>query len=123
MYGKDTLTLRDRFAIFERDKTELKDNLEDYITNPAHSLELRWQMFLDAPDDLSTEDSSIYEGLDRILGKDLFDELYRPDNRQRGEVIYLLDCIHNLQHKKPELVDKVKEQILKDNIKSFIYDW
>ncbi len=142
----DTYTLRDGFKDFVLDKEELKKELEEYITAPHFSLDLRWQMFLDAPMDLSNHEDFIYDGLNFVkTGPSTYDTWMRHQEYQRGQVIELTDVIYNFESilkglkennpytvknykdkpafKDPDLVIKAKEQLLKDNIKSFTYDW
>lgn len=138
-YGTDTRTLRDRFKDFVQNKDELKKDLEEYITSPVHSLELRWQMFLDAPQELNNHDRWIYHGWDRILDHtsshphlNLINDL---DWRERGSEIDVVEMVDEVFSDPEEyglsypgiyeegFVDKIKEQILKDNIKTFKYDW
>jgi hypothetical protein len=139
MYGKDTLTLRDRFEIFKQHKDQIKADFEEFITSSAHPLEIRWQMFKDAPADLSNHLESIYGGLDEILvpglgSRDINwpDEIINAERHQRinliGEVEEIFSKPKAYRVKYPTayeegFLDKIKEQILKDNIKSFIYDW
>jgi hypothetical protein len=131
----DRYTLRDGFKDFVLDKAELKRELEEYITAPHFSLDLRWQMFLDAPIDLSNHETSIYHGLDFInQGDENSEPWHRVRYAERGWIIELVDLISDLESKNSSylkwpcfkeegFVNKVKEQLLKDNIKSFTYDW
>jgi 2-iminoacetate synthase ThiH len=136
-YGRDTITLRDLFQAFNEDKEELKRDLEEYITFPAHSLELRWQMFKDAPPELSNHNRWIYDGFNKILdpgkacGRWIGDlDLERHTKMSIVDMVeeefskledYNLDIYPGTQEE--DFLDKIKEQVLKDNIKSFIYDW
>ncbi len=142
----DVYTLRDGFRDFLLDKAELKKDLEEYITASHFSLDLRWQMFVDAPIDLSNHEDDIYHGLDFIkTGPSEYDTWVGRQDYQRGQVIDLTDVVYNLESvikglkeenpyivknykdkpafKDPDIISKAKEQLLKDNIKSFTYDW
>lgn len=156
-YGNDTVTLRDHFERINLKKEELKNQVselkkdfEEYITNPVHTLELRWQMFLDAPDELSNIDDSIYHGLNFVKMKNSeYDTWFRHkfEDYNRGCEISLTEIYEDIEGvytsikdgtapeyirknyedaiftKDPDMLTKIKEQLLKDNIKSFVFDW
>jgi hypothetical protein len=139
IHGKDTLTLRDRFEIFKQHKDQIKTDFEEFITSPAHPLEVRWQMFKDAPAELSNRDKFIYHGWDEVLDPTTpsarINWVNDLDSYEQGTEISVVDTVEE-EFSKPEkydlnypginqegFLDKIKEQVLKDNIKSFIYDW
>lgn len=145
-YGRDTTVLRDRFANFVIDKRQLKYDFEEYITNSEiFSLQHRWQMFLDAPDDLSNNMDSIYHGLDFVNDGEMFGETHHIGDKwyaaldERGSLISTLELVTDIESKNfeemlygfehwecfkdPDLIVKIKEQLLKDNVKAFRYAW
>lgn len=139
--------MRSRFDNFKMLKAQLKAEFEAFIVDPVFSQEIRWKMFFDAPKELSNTDSSIYHGLDFVkTGPSSYDDWFRIQEYDRNQEIDLTDVVYNLQSivdsisgkkyiynkdnyikmpcfQDPDLISKVKEQILKDNMKSFIYDW
>lgn len=137
--GRDTMTLRDKFSALEAYTEHLKKDFEEYITSPVHSLELRWAMFRDAPAVLSNHDKFIYHGWDKILNpenpKSRVNWINDLDWAEHGETLEVVDTVETV-FKNPEsyelnysglddpgFLDKIKEQVLKDNIKSFKYAW
>lgn len=136
-YGRNTLVLRDQFKKFTDNKEELKKDLEEYITAPQFSLDLRWQMFLDAPDELSNHEPWLYHGLDLIItGQEYDSDWINCITDERHEKIHLIELVDEQFSKLKdygleefsgandvEFLTRVKEQILKDNIKSFENDW
>jgi heme oxygenase len=138
-YGNDTVTLRDAFTDFLKNKSELKKYFEEYITDIQFPLELRWQMFLDAPRELSNEKLYLYKGLNFLDREDNFSgRWYQIYDTERGYKIDLVEFVETLEEcdeeeledtypgfqsfKEPDIIDKIKEQLMKDNIKSFIFD-
>lgn len=132
----DRYTLRDQFKDFILDKAELKKDFEEYITAPQFSLDLRWQMFLDAPADLSNHEDYIYHGLDFVNNGKPYGNTWIRNSENNWERGYKIDLVDNIGEflklkcmadwpcmKDPDIMNKVKEQVLKDNIKSFTYDW
>lgn len=136
-YGRSRTTMRDRFEYFKEVKSELKKDFEEFITNTIFGLDVRWKMFLDAPAELSNHSQWIYRGFDKILSPNESDVNWVDDSgwSEKGGNVDLLDSINDLFSDPEEygisypgikengFINKLKEQLMKDNTKSFTYDW
>lgn len=132
-------------------KIELKKQFEALIVNKDISLDVRWGLFEKAPKDMKNCDRWIYHGLDDFLkGPGPYQNWFQHRDYERREEVdlfylveeALVEVVEGLDEgpsgeywkwfkeyetwecfKDPNFLDKVKEQILKDNMGSFIFDW
>ncbi len=113
----------------------MKDMFQDYIKDQSEPLEERWTAFVEAPESLKNCDSC--GGHFNSLPDDFI--MYEgPIHAERYQTIYVQDIVERIQEFKKYqgtyhtrhrgLFDKVdldafKEECLKDNWGSFVYDW
>lgn len=101
----------------------LKPYFEEYIKNQNIPLEERWEMFLRSNDCLSKHINSIFH-FPFILpsGQELNDSLLKDCSRGRFLMkdIVEFSCSEQWEN---EFLDKIKEYILEQNVKSFDFDW
>jgi hypothetical protein len=136
-FTRNAVTMRDRFKAFTDYQEFLKKELEECITAPHFTLEQRWQMFVDAPAELSNHEGWIYHGFDKILAPELdrINWIADTDLFEKAETVNTVELVDEYFAKAEEygiiysgideegFLDKIKEQILKDNIKSYKFDW
>ena len=100
-----------------------KPNFVEYITNPNVHLDDRWETFLMAPYEFK-EHLRSYPNL-KLAGDTIswYDDFY-VEKYQTVEAETLLEWVleSENEHSK-EVVDSFKEEILKQNMGSFVYDW
>jgi hypothetical protein len=140
--------LQDSIKTVESDLKELKEQFTFIITDKDRPLEERWDIFKNAPTFLKDHDTSIYH-FDFIKSDDGRSENWHRlfDYYERHQTVYLLDVIDNFESihkmlnsdppqlgykdhykkwpcfKDPETIVRAKEQVLKDNIETFCFDW
>jgi hypothetical protein len=129
-----------------------KKKFQDYITNPQFPLEERLQLFYEAPDFMVGRDQWIYKGLDFLVknckGSFRSEPWWRDVAEDYGKgctidiVDWLISTAHNMDYwrknpgapgrenairnnfyENPELLDRAKEQLMKDNIRYMTLDW
>lgn len=140
------------FKEFFRIKKDIKEDFAMYINDKSIPLDKRWDIFGQSEGLFSSTNGYIYHGLDFVSKQVLsYDGNIRPEpwiyleDYERYRTINLLDIVDifegyaedinngNFGHNnflqgftcftEPDIMIRVKEQILKDNIWSFEYDW
>lgn len=107
----------------------VKSNFEKCITNPDLSLDLRWNLFMRAANDLKNHKGWIEHfpgsGLDDHIGYD--GTLLHVERHQDVHISDIMEAIeeHIEDGSLPEGINLVafKEYVLKGNIGSYTYDW
>lgn len=140
--------LKEMIEALERMRKGTRVYFEEFIQDATIPLDKRWELFLEAPDELSNQSPWVwrFENLDQFytpnpaLEKweqdmkkiDFIDELmeaiyYREDTNRESivNVAEQLD-LHIEESEIPlphEITDVMREELLQKNLKSFVFDW
>lgn len=94
-----------------------KESFEAYIKDKSLPLELRWQLWLNAPSDMKDYWGDIYHW-------DSVDEDYVFGDRfSRYQSVRTVDLIETVAEMSPEELEDFKEEILENNLEGYEYDW
>jgi len=147
------MNIAERIEAFDKLKPELKKEFEEYVRNKTIPLDERWKVYLKSGGQFSRTESSIYHGLDFIFGESIDSNgyvrkhLWHEDEQYdryrtlsmvdvvsmfKGQIAYIAEgkidkyskYLTEYQcFKEPDILYRVKEQILEDNIWAFVFDW
>ena len=108
---------------FSKHLSSLKRDFSAYIKNKDIPLDERWEMFKTAPDCLS-EHSKWIEHFPETF-QEFERNLYQQHDRGRFESIHIVEDYlgDNPEKWSKESIDEMKEHFLKENLKTFDYDW
>jgi hypothetical protein len=121
---ENTMLLEETFADLETQIAAAKKRLEDFITHPGVFLETRWDMWTKAPSYLKNH-QNYYPDLS-IDNREI--SWYDEFNVERYQTAELADIMtwaleHDEDFYTVDGIKAFKEQILKLNLGSFVYDW
>lgn len=128
------MNILDEIKAYKKNSNPLQNRYVLYIANKDISLEDRWEVFVEAPDEWkNTLNFQYHFKVERKL-KDSEISWYDDFNYEKRETVDTSDLVEAVLEKiNPDdwvdgdwdlaLLDELKEEILEANLKSFDYDW
>lgn len=133
------MNIIDKIAELKKNTDNLKSEFCQYITNTEIPLADRWEVFIDAPYDLKNHEEYIITAKSEGLKYVMDNWFGRSSVYSRGNTIDMailfVDCVHGGEihpssfdyemdeEKAMELLSEALEEVLRNNLGSFCYDW
>jgi hypothetical protein len=116
------MNFKERVEDLNKQIEAIKSEFAAYIADKSIPLDERWEVFMNAPDNL--QGSSPWIQRFKGLPKDFvgYDGPVYAERYQTVDVEYILDVISEIDPSKIDVV-AFKEDVLSKNLYSFKYDW